>query len=72
MALAPFFSEISKLDYTVDTTIPFLTKLFKEFRDGKDVYDIVQADLVTLAASIYSHNPSYFKVFENDDVLWFL
>ena len=72
MALSPSFTEISRLSYTAATTLPFLYRLFKAFRNDKDVYEIVQGDLITLAASIYAHDPKYFNVFDNEDFIWFL
>ena len=51
---------------------PFLAELFKNLRDGKDAYGLVQSNLVVLASSVYAQNPDQFNVFENEDFLWFL
>ena len=36
------------------------------------MYGLVQANLVVLAASVYSRDPTQFNVFQSEDFLWFL
>ena len=72
MALMDFFVKFNNMLWTAKLVAPFLAQLFLNFRDDQDVYGLVQANLVVLAASVYAQNPSQFNVFENSDFLWFL
>ena len=72
MVVMDFFVEFEKMPWTGSLTGPFLGKLFQSFRDDQDVYGIVKANLVVLAATVYARDPSQFNVFQNEHFLWFL
>ena len=72
MTLMDFFVQFDQMPWTGNLTGPFLAKLFSNFRDDKDVYGLVQSNLVVLAASVYGRDPSKLNVFDNQDFLWFL
>ena len=72
LALMDFLTQFDSMQWAGGIVGPFLADLFKNLRDGKDVYGLVQSNLVVLASSVYAQNPSQFDVFENQDFLWFL
>jgi hypothetical protein len=67
-----FMIAFDKMPWTGTIIGPFLQSLFANFKDGQDVYGLVQSNLVVLASAVYANNPSSFNVFASDDFLWFL
>ena len=72
LALMDFFTQFDAIPWAGNIVGPFLAQLFKNLRDGRDSYGLVQSNVMVLASSVYAQDPSQFNVFENDDFLWFL
>ena len=67
-----FMIAFDKMPWTGIIIGPFLQDLFANFKDGQDVYGLVQSNLVVLASAVYANNPASFNVFASADFLWFL
>ena len=67
-----FFAEFHKMPWTGNLTGPFFEKLFQHIKGGQDHYGLVQTNLVVLAASVYTRDPTQFNVFASPDFLFFL
>ena len=72
IAMMDFMISFDKMPWTGTIIAPFLQSLFANFKDGQDVYGLVQSNLVVLASAVYANNPSSFDVFASQDFLWFL
>ena len=58
LTLMDFFTQFEKMPWTGQLTGPFLARLFQNFRGEQDMYGLVQANLVVLAASVYARDPA--------------